>query len=90
MLGRFLLPSAPHATVLEVSIEEALNDEQAAVEKTSTDEEEKSFKVVFTYQSGKSSVDPFISYILYLCLHFSINQSLSSANFIFLSNKNNI
>ena len=49
--GRFLLPSAPHATVLEVSIEEAQNDEQVAVE--TVDEEEKSYQVVFTFQAGR-------------------------------------
>lgn len=54
-----MLPSAPHATVLEVSIEEAQNDEQVAVEMV--DEEEKAYQVVFTFQAGRSPLKHFSS-----------------------------
>lgn len=51
--GRFLLPSAPQSTILEVSIEDAPNEEVTAEEQLPlTDEEEKAYQVVFVFQSG--------------------------------------
>ena len=52
--GRFLLPSAPQSTILEVSIEDAPNEEVTAEEQLPlTDEEEKAYQVVFVFQSGE-------------------------------------
>lgn len=62
-----MLPSAANATVLEVSIEEAQNDEQVAVEMV--DEEEKSYQVLFTFQAGR--------FLLSLSFHTLLDEIVS-------------